>query len=108
MYKKAIPTKTSLNVNDHIEGETIEQKIERVVNNKEPITDGAPIVYTERKDGVIPAYDPRTDKWDVAIDATDYISKSHIAKRKAALEERKLKENPPKETGGETSPEVSQ
>ena len=48
------------------EGEFIEEKVARVVENKEPIEDGAPIIYTERKDGVIPAYNIRTDKWDIA------------------------------------------
>ena len=31
------------------EGETIETKVNRIVNNGEPIKDGAPIIYTERK-----------------------------------------------------------
>ena len=42
------------------EGETIETKVNRIVNNGEPIKDGAPIIYTERKDGVLPEYDIRT------------------------------------------------
>ena len=41
-------------------GESIETKVNRIVNNGEPITDGAPIIYTERKDGVLPEYDIRT------------------------------------------------
>ena len=36
---------------DRFEGETIEQKIERVVHNNEPINDGAPEIFTDRKDG---------------------------------------------------------
>ena len=32
------------------EGETIEQKVNRIVNNNEPITDGAPIIFTDRYD----------------------------------------------------------
>ena len=42
------------------EGETIEQKVERIVNNNEPITDSAPQIFTERKDGVQAAYNVRT------------------------------------------------
>lgn len=82
-YKKAL--KTSLKVNQSYRGETIEQKIDRIVNNKEPITDGAPLVYTERKDGVRPEYDIRTDRWDVAIDAMDKVNKSKLAKRESRL-----------------------
>ena len=68
------------------EGETIEQKIERIVHNGEPIKDGAPIVFTERKDGVIPAYNPRTDRFEVAVEAMDKVTKSHLAKRQENLE----------------------
>lgn len=63
------------------EAETIEQKIDRIVNNKEPIKDGAPIIFTERKDGVLPEYDIRTDRWDIAITAMDKVHTDRIAKR---------------------------
>lgn len=62
-------------------GETIEDKVRRITNNKEPISDGAPQIYSERKDGVLPDYDIRTDRWEKAVEATDKISKSHKAKR---------------------------
>lgn len=88
MYNKTKPTKTSIKVNESYKGETIEQKMNRVVNNKEPITDGAPIIFTDRKDGVLPAYDIRTDRWDVAIDAMDKVSKTQIAKREQRIGER--------------------
>ena len=60
MYNKNKPIKTGLSVNTSFQGETIEEKIRRITNNKEPITDGAPITYTERKDGVMPEYNIRT------------------------------------------------
>lgn len=63
------------------EGETIETKVNRIVNNGEPITDGAPIIYTERKNGVLPEYDIRTDRWDIAIDAMDKVNMDRFAKR---------------------------
>lgn len=82
MYKKEINyAKTGLQVNQSVEGETIEQKVERVTVNKEPIKDGAPLIYTERKDGVQAGYDIRTDRFEVAIDAMDYVAKSIQAKR---------------------------
>lgn len=81
MYKKIKFTSTSIEINTSYEGEPIEAKIRRIVNNKEPISDGAPLVYTERKDGVQPQYDIRTDRWDIAIDAMDKVAKTHKAKR---------------------------
>ena len=55
MIKHKITTGTGLNVNTSVEGETIETKINRIVNNKEPIKDGAPLIYTERKEGIRPS-----------------------------------------------------
>lgn len=81
MYNKNVLPKTQMKVNESYDGETIEQKIRRIVNNKEPITDGAPIIFTERKDGVQPDYNIRTDRWEVAIDAMDIVTKAHQAKR---------------------------
>lgn len=88
MYNYKKPLRTSLKVNASYAGERIEEKIQRIVNNKEPITDGAPIIYTERKNGVEPQYNIRTDRWEIAIDAMDTVSKSHTAKRDMAIGER--------------------
>lgn len=88
MYKRNKIVKTSIHRNESQEGETIEQKIERIVNNKEPITDGAPIVYTERKNGVEAQYNIRTDRFEVAIDAMTAVDKAHQAKRAQKIEER--------------------
>lgn len=84
-----------------MEGETIEMKIERIVNNKEPIKDGAPILYTERKEGIRASTNIRTDRFEIAVEAADKISKSYKAKR----EERYKDRNPvKKEQNGEPEP----
>lgn len=85
MYRKIKSTETSIKVNGSYVGETIEQKIERVTVNREPITDGAPIVYTERREGVRPEFDIRTDKFEIAIDAMDKVSKTKIAEREGRI-----------------------
>ncbi|AXH73495.1 MAG: hypothetical protein [Microviridae sp.] len=81
MYKVYPNKETSINRNKGYQGETIEGKVRRILSNKEPITDGAPIIYTERKDGVLPSYNIRTDRFEVAVEAMQGISKQHIAKR---------------------------
>lgn len=91
MYNNQKPNKTSIKVNQSYEGETIENKIRRIVNNKEPIKDGAPIIYTERKDGINPAYDIRTDRFEIAVDAHDKITKTHIAKREDRMGQAAMK-----------------
>ena len=79
------------------EGETIETKVARIVQNKEPITDGAPIIFTEKKDGVLPAYNIRTDRWDIAENAMDKVNAAKMAKR-----DNKFGENVPNQTEGGT------
>lgn len=65
------------------EAESIETKVARILQNKEPITDGAPIIFTEKKDGVLPAYNIRTDRFDIAIEAKDKIETARIASKKS-------------------------
>jgi len=81
MYRIAKYNKSQIRSVDTFEGEPIELKIERIVSNKEPITDGAPSIFTERKEGVVSAYNIRTDRWEIAADAMDLVSKSKEAKR---------------------------
>lgn len=80
-YSKSIPNNGRLQSVDIYEGESIEEKVARIVQTKEPITDTAPIIYTEKKDGVLPAYNIRTDRFDLAIDAFDKIEMERIAKK---------------------------
>lgn len=64
-------------------GESIETKVRRITENNEPITDGAPIIYTNRDDGVLPAYNIRTDRWDIAQQAMDAVNQANLAKSKS-------------------------
>lgn len=104
MFKRIKPKTTSFDINKSYRGETIEQRVQRIINNKDHIKDSAPIIYTERKDGVAEAHDIRTDRWDVAIHGTDYITKSALAKREQRIGEEANKnmkiENNEKPNGG--------
>lgn len=99
-----IKTSTTLRENKSVEGETIETKMERIVNNKEPIKDGAPLIYTERKEGVRPSTNIRTDRFEIAAEAMDKITKSVQATREN--NQLKLLKNEEKQTDittGETT-----
>lgn len=98
MYKVQKASKTTLKVRDAVKGETIEQKIERVMKFDEPITDGAPLIYNTRKDGVLPEHDVRTDRWEIAVEQVDAAAKGYVAKRE---ERHKPKEETPPGAGGE-------
>lgn len=84
----------NLQVNDCVEGERIETMIERITELNEPIKDGAPLIYTDRKEGVQPEYDIRTDRWEVAIDGMDIVSKTNLAIRENYIQERDGKPEP--------------
>jgi len=81
MYKKNEILRSKLTGIKSYEAETLEEKVRRILTNKEPIKDGAAIIYTDRKDGVRPSYNIRSDRFDIAIDAMDKVTRSKIAKR---------------------------
>lgn len=78
-----ISHKSSIRLNIVRDGESIETKLMRMVENNEPIRDnfGGNMIYMERGDGIDADCNPRTDKHLIAIDAAGHIGKSKIAKR---------------------------
>ncbi len=78
--------KTQLRNAEKVEGITLERKIERMMKADEPLTaDGSPLIFTEKKEGVIAAYDVRTDVWEVAAEAMDVIAANRAAKKDGVL-----------------------
>lgn len=82
--------KETCRINQGYKGETIEDKVKRILSNKEPISDGAPVVFTERKDGVKAEMNIRTDRWDMAIDAMDNVTGAKLARRDGKLGEQAI------------------
>lgn len=72
------------------EGESIEQYCERVTATGEPIDATVPMIYTERKEGVLPEYNVRTDRFEIAAAAMDKVTKTHLAKRAERLQKPSL------------------
>lgn len=73
------------------EAEPREVKLRKIISGEASnMEDGVfPIIYTEKKDGVQPEYDIRTDRFEVAIDAMDKINQSaasQIAKNNGETE----------------------
>ena len=81
VFEKPKYLKSGIKAHEVVEGETIEMKFKRILENKEPVKDGAPLLYTERKDGVKAEFNIRTDRFEIAVEATDKIQKSYKAKR---------------------------
>lgn len=100
------PIKTNY---EYQEGESIENKVRRITENNEPITDGAPIIYTNREDGVLPAYNIRTDRWEIAQQAMDAVNQANLAKSKnyGKIEEKEQNALESKEIGDISSQQDS-
>lgn len=62
------------------EGENILTKVRRIIDENEPLEDGAPLIYTPKADGVKPEYDIRTDKWAIAMNAMDRVNEYKVSK----------------------------
>lgn len=73
------------------QAEPREVKLRKIINGEaNNMEDGVfPTIYTEKKDGVQPEFDIRTDRFEVAIDAIDKINQSaanQVAKSKGETE----------------------
>lgn len=55
-------------------GETLIKKCQRILDEGEPLTDGAPLIYTPKEAGVRDDCNIRTDKWALAMDAMDRVN----------------------------------
>lgn len=90
--KTAINRKGCINdPNLTYQAEPREVKLRKIINGESnDMEDGVfPTIYTEKKDGVQPEFDIRTDRFEVAIDAIDKINQSvanQVAKSKGETE----------------------
>lgn len=82
-------------------GENIITKIQRVMDEGEPIEDTAPLIYTPKKNGVEPQYDIRTDKWAIAMQAMDKVAAYKISEWMKDDKVGDEKQEPNKEKGKE-------
>ncbi|AXH78068.1 MAG: hypothetical protein [Microviridae sp.] len=106
MYKQTKQFKNNIQVSKTYEGETIETKVRRITTNKEPIKDGAPLIYTERKDGVKPATNIKTDRFEIALEAMDKATKSHITNRDQRNKPKEDKKLTEEQKGTETKTDI--
>ena len=80
MKKIKVNIGTGYSINQTYEAEGLEMKIRRMMEGKEGIEDAVPLVYTDKKDGVLPGFDIRTDRFEIALDAMDKIKTAEAAK----------------------------
>lgn len=93
--KKAVNRKGWINnPNLAYQAEPREVKLRKIISGESNnMEDGVfPTIYTEKKDGVQPEFDIRTDRFEIAIEAIDKINQSaanQIAKSKGKTETEK-------------------
>lgn len=89
------------------QAEPREVKLRKIINGEtNNMEDGVfPTIYTEKKDGVKPEFDIRTDRFEVAIDAIDKINQSTA--NQIAMSKGKTEATKDFETEAKTDPEKS-
>jgi len=98
MYKINKRSKTSIEQNTSYIGENIELRVKRLMHDKAPIDEGAPIIFTAKEDGVLPQFDIRTDRMEL-LTATIGTMKNKIDAKRAEKAGKKHNENPPELDG---------
>lgn len=83
-------------------GETLIKKCQRILDEGEPLTDGAPMIYTPKQAGVKPECNVRADKWDIAMSAMDRVNSYKLTEylKEGATE---APSNPDGQKGGEVT-----
>ena len=87
------------------EGETLIEKIQRIMDENEPLKDGAPLIYTPKQAGVRADCDIRTDKWDIAMKAMNRVNEHKLSEYlKDGATEIQTQKNGSEETATEPEP----
>lgn len=109
MIRKPIPGigKTQIELNNTYEADPLEVKLRRKeqggkIDEEEGDGKTWAITYTERKDGVLPEYDIRTDRFEVAREAQDRLNQGIMLQYSDKQEGEEAKETEGAEKDGET------
>ena len=95
-----------LKTTDSFIGQSLEEKVYQAVNSNAPIEAVAPMVYTERKDGVLPETNIRTDRFEIAQEAMTNIANGTRERRAKHL--LKKEADKPAAGSGENTPTSEQ
>lgn len=79
-------SKIRLDIN-YLDGQTIETQIARAMSVNEPIDNSSPLQFTKRADGVLPDFDIRSDKWQIAQNAMTAVADKIRQNRTKKLQE---------------------
>ena len=105
-FKKITSNNHNLCTTESFIGQSLEEKVFQAVNSKAPIEAVAPMVYTERKDGVLPETNIRTDRFEIAQEAMTNIANGIRERRAKKLLEKTDK--PVTDYGNKTTQSVQE
>jgi len=98
---------TRMRINAGSEGEPLHLKIERMLMSREKIDkdgqDSKPLIYTDKKDGVLPNTDIRTDKWEHAAASSAKLARDYINSSKKAAQEKAKEDGKTESTDGKVA-----
>lgn len=63
------------------DGQSLEEFLRKAMNGKEPIQATAKMTYNDRKDGVLPQHNIRTDRFELAMMETDKLHATRAAQQ---------------------------
>ena len=93
MKKAKLIATSQIRFVDISDGERIETKVERITRSNEPIRDNTELFYDSSEYDRSVEKDIRTDRFVLAVNASDKIARSKIAKRLNDKEDGKVTED---------------
>lgn len=69
MYKQTSFSGGLINTDNTYEAKSLMCQLRKITEEQTPIEETAPIIYTNKKDGVLKEYDIKTDRFEVAMEA---------------------------------------
>ena len=87
----AIKKSGNIRVDQRYSAVFIEETLRRYKEEKTGISLTSPIIFTEKKDGVMPGYDIRTDRWDIAHEAMAKVELAKVVKLEKSKSDAKAK-----------------
>lgn len=76
--------KTTFKINESVIGKPREILLAEMTERKETPEGIHPAIYTDRREGVLPGFDIRTDRFEIARETADKITKANHKKTAAA------------------------
>lgn len=81
MRKIPITPTRKIKIDNGYEAISIEQQMRRIKKGENIEMYNKPEIFTEKKDGILPQYDIRTDRFDIMQNAHDQLARTSSAKR---------------------------